>query len=416
MSAEERARNDLPPPAAAAGSFDVVSDRLRLLVIDAQIERMATGRRGDRLDSVNRLVALGVLPPVPLDENDPIARTVDAAVRQKGGIRGLRPFLQELRAALPHGLVVYAKSAQVDRAHGFNGLTATGRRSIRDACTLLDERQGALATGLVTLPDGHADTVTRDQLATYQSRWLYYARRMLKRVGLPPLVLIVAEWHPHRRTMGGAPIIHWHWVAPVSHGPYQAWVAKTGDWHHVASLAYRSAFGVPRPNTHGCGAQPIRKSCGRYLSKYLAKGRSQAQELRGTEHERCVPRQWWTWTGELRRKVNACRSHPPARFLAWCVRWRSHLEALGEVTAGQVTIGEDGPALGWWFGWRSLEALERAIAQWIEEELACIDHRARAGPDQGDIGPDPGLWREADEEGVLIALPAAARPSAAKRP
>jgi hypothetical protein len=401
MTAEERARNDLPPPAAAAGALVDPADRLRLLVIDSMLERMAAGPRADRLAAVDRLVSLGCLPVIPMAPSDPIRRTVDAAVRQSGGIRGLRPFLQELRATLPDGLVVYAKSAHADRAHGFNGLTAAGRRSIRDACTLLDERHGALATGLITLPDGHADTVTREQLATYQSRWLYYARRMLIRRGLPPLVVVVAEWHPNRRTIGGAPIIHWHWVAPVSDGPFQSWLAKTGDWHHVASLAYRSAFGVRRPNTHGCGAQAIRKSCGRYLSKYLSKGRSQAQLLRGTQYERCCPRQWWTWTGELRRKVAACRTNPPAPFLAWCVRWRSHLEALGECTTGQVTISEEGPCIGWWFGWQSVEALDRAIRQWLEDDLAVFDHRERAGPGQGAIGPDPQLWLDPDDDGVL---------------
>jgi hypothetical protein len=404
MPALERALNDLPPPAGIEAITDRPSGRVRLHVIDALLERMASGRLADRLDAVDRLIALGVLPAIPLAPSDPMRKTVERAVRQSGGMRGLRPFLQELRASLPDGLVLYAKSAQQDRAHGFNGLTAAGRRSIRDACTLLDERHGALATGLVTLPDGHADLVTRDQLSTYQSRWLYYARRMLQRAGLPPLILIVAEWHPHRRTLGGAPIVHWHWVAPVSHGPYQGWAAKTADWHRVASLAYRSAFGVPRPNTHGCGAQPIRKSCGRYLSKYLAKGRSQAQGLRGTQHERCVPRQWWSWTGELRRKVQACRSRPPSGFLAWCVRWRSHLEVLGEITAGAVSIGEEGPQIGWWFGWRSADALDRAIEQWVEDEMAVLDHRERAGPHKGDIGPDPGLWMSTSSDGEIFPV------------
>lgn len=401
MTAEERARNDLPPPTTVGDGMGAPSDRLRAALIASALDRMAGGPRADRFDAVDRLVSLGVLPPISADPRDPMRQTLEAAVRQTGGAGGLAPFLRELKASVPDGLVPGANSAHSARAHGFRGLTATGRRSIRDACRLLEERHGATATGLVTLPDGHAETITREQLATYQSRWLFFARRMLIRRGLPPLVVIVAEWHPHRRTLSGAPIIHWHWVAPVSHGPYQEWAVKTADWHRVASQAYRAAFGVHRPDTNGCGAQPIRKSVGRYLSKYLSKGRSQAESLRGTKWERCVPRQWWTWTGELRGMVQDCRTKPPAAFLAWCVRWRSHLEALGEATTGPVRIGEEGPTIGWWFGWQSEEALDRAIRQWMEDEMKTIDAREGAGPEEPPWGPDPMQWWGADADRAL---------------
>jgi hypothetical protein len=74
---------------------------------------------------------------------------------------------------------------------------------------------------------------------------------------------------------------------------------------------------------------------------------------------------------------------------------------LREITTGQVTIGEEGPCIGHWFGWQSVEALDRAIRQWIEDDQAVIDNRERWGPDQGAIGPDPLLWLDPDEEGAL---------------
>lgn len=365
MTAEERACNDLPPPAAAAVALVDPADRLRLLVIESQLERMSAGPRAERLAAVDRLVSLGCLPPIPIAPSDPMRRTVDAAVRQSGGIRGLRPFLQELRASLPDGLDCYVKSAQDSTTHGFKGLTAAGRRSIRDACALLRERMGSLVFGTVTLPDAAAETCTRDQLATFQSRWLFFARRMLIARGLDPLVVVVAELHPKRTTSAGQPVTHWHYCAPTSAGPFQPWAVSVADWHRVHRAAYFSAFGRDRGHNYGCRAEAARTDPGRYLSKYLSKGRSNCSKLIGTPAERCIPRQWWTWTGELRRKVAACRGRPPAAFLSWCVRWRSHLEVLGEATSGQVTIGEAGPVIGWWFGWRSPEALDRAVQQWL---------------------------------------------------
>ena len=402
MTAEKRALNDLPPPAPVRGAFEAPADRLRALVIEAQLDRMAGGPVAERWAAVNRLVELGALPPIPTDPRDPMRQAAAAAVRQQGGPAGLRPFLRELKATLPHGLDPCAKSAQPTTAHGFNGLTSAGRRSVRDACSLLRERAGALVFGTVTLPDEAAETCTRDQLATFQSRWLFFARRLLTRRGLDPLVVLVAELHPNRRTLGGAPVTHWHYCAPTSPGPMQPWSVSVSDWHGVHRAAYRSAFGRDRGHNKGCRTEPARSDPGRYLSKYLAKARSDCRALIGTPWERCIPRQWWAWTGELRRKVTACRIRPPAAFLSWCVRWRLHLEALGEVTTDLVTIGEDGPAIGAWFGWRSVEALDRAIMAWMEDEMAALDARERAGPIAGDLGPDPLLSFEADEDGALL--------------
>ena len=98
---------------------------------------------------------------------------------------------------------------------------------------------------------------------------------------------------------------------------------------------------------------------------------------------------------------SACRNKPPAAFLAWCVRWRADIEVLGEVTSGQVTIGEEGPCIGWWFGWQSEEALDRAIRQWMEDEMSTIDAREGAGPEDPPWGPDPLQWWQPDEHGTI---------------
>jgi hypothetical protein len=85
------------------------------------------------------------------------------------------------------------------------------------------------------------------------------------------------------------------------------------------------------------------------------------------------------------------------------MRWRGHLEALGEITTDLVTIVDDGPAIGAWFGWASEQALDRALRQWVEDEMTVMD--AAGAPWRGppDVGPDPSGWLEADGEGEMVS-------------
>jgi hypothetical protein len=326
MTAAERAQNDLPPPMDLREALAAPGGRLAALLEEAKREEE------------------------------------EQKARRAG-----------LLTAVPPGLDPRAKSEHSSRGHGFKGLTVAGRRAIRDACALLREHKDCLAFGTVTLPDDAAEACSRDQLATFQHRWLQDATRLLRRRGLPERIVLVAEIHPHRRTMAGGPIVHWHWCAPVRHGYGEKWAATVADWHRVTAAAHFSAFGWKRGNTDGCRTEAARTDPGKYLSKYLAKGCSLTGSFVGTHWERCIPKQWWTWSGELRELVKACRIKPPQGFLRWCCRWARELIDLGAVRSELIQIGEDGPIVGRWFNWASEEELDRAIEAWIAEEVALMD-------------------------------------------
>ncbi len=282
-------------------------------------------------------------------------------------------------AAAATALVPCANSAQPIGSHGFRGLPAAGRRSIRDAGAVLDAEYGSIAFFTVTLPPCAAACATRETVATFQSRLLFLLRRRLVRLGLPPLVLLVAEMHPGRRSLDGAPVPHWHGVLKVAHRPYERWTFRKEDFNRAVLQAHRIAFGFSRGHTQRLQLVPQKTGAARYLSKYISKGSSDVANLRGEAAGRMVPRQWWSWTGELRELVGSCRVRPPSGFLRWCVRWRHQLDDLGEATTGEVQIGEGGPVVGCWFGWRSEAALDRALRAWVEAELEQMDRAAAGG-------------------------------------
>lgn len=390
MTAEQRAQNDLPPPASVREGMEDPGTGMVRLMVEAAAEDLAQGPSElCRENAARRLVQLGAIPPVALRPTEPIGRAIAEAIRRPLGASGFAALLREFGSRLSPDLVSRAKSHVAPSAHGFRGLTASGRRCIRDACALLAEMPGQVGFGTITLPDADAETCTRDQLARFQSAWMQYAREGLRRVGLPPLVVMVAELHPKRRLLSGAPVLHWHYAYVGRADPQEAWRLGKADWHRFIRWAWSAAFGHPRPHTFGCKVEAARKDPGRYLSKYLSKTRSDCERFRGTENERCIPKQWWAWTGELRTLTLATRCRPPAAFLRWCVRWRNELQCLGECLTGPVQLGEGGPVVGAWFGWASTEALDRAIDGWIAAEFGRLDAAGLGIPWKEAPPPDP---------------------------
>lgn len=282
-----------------------------------------------------------------------------------------------LAGAVP-GLDCPAKSAQPGTPHGFRGLTVAGRRAIRDGAGLMAADPGTVAFLTVTLPPAEAETCSRQQLATFQSRLLFFIRRALVSAGLEPLAVLVAEIHPHRRTLAGGPIVHWHAAIRARESPGHPWALPLARWRRVVSQAHRAAFGQHRRDWRGCRVEAARQDPGRYLSKYLSKGASDCRRFIGTHWERCIPRQWWAWTGELRGLVQGARWRPPTGFLRHCCRWSEDLAAAGLAESGPIVVG-DGMEVGRWFRWENLDALALALESWALEE----EEVARA------LGPPP---------------------------
>lgn len=275
-------------------------------------------------------------------------------------------------------LVPGATSAPAPKEQGWRGLTASGRRSIRDAGAVLDDAYGTLAFVTATLTEDVAATATRDQIAEFQTRLLWFIRKRQASLKLPPLALLVCEVHPSRRALDGALVPHWHGVIRVAHNPFERWVLRKTDWNRCVQQAWRMAFGRSRPHTQRLAMLPQKTGAARYLAKYMAKGCSAVESLQGTLQGRMIPKQWWTWTGELRALVRACRISPPSAFLAWCCRWWQELCDLGEVaSSGPVQIGSDGAHVGRWFVWASEAAIDHAIERWAGEELARLEEIGR---------------------------------------
>lgn len=323
-------------------------------------------------------------------DRESIGRAIDRAARMTAEDRaraGMAPRVDRdaVLTAVP-GLDPRPKSAQPGTPHGFRGLTVAGRRAVRDGAALMAADPGTVVFLTVTLPPAEAEGCTRDQLATFQSRLLFFIRRALVAAGLEPLAVLVAEVHPHRRTLAGGPVIHWHAAIRGRTAPGADWALPLARWRRVVSQAHRAAFGHHRRDWRGCRVEAARRDPGRYLSKYLSKGSSDTRRFQGTQWERCIPRQWWAWTGELRGLVNGARWRPPTGFLRHCCRWAEDLAAAGLAESGLIVVA-DGLTVGRWFRWEGVESLRLALEAWALEESEVLEAIGPAPPPVLPIAP-----------------------------
>lgn len=290
------------------------------------------------------------------------------------------PDFEAAQAAGP-GLVGCAESGTRDvppRRYGLNGLTANGRRRLQQGCSLLEEQRALLSFWTVTLPDAAmAEVIERDLWPRFQQTIRHRLHLALKRRGLPPLALAVAEIHPKRsgRTLQAMPHLHVLFRGRISrrHG----WAFAPSELDRIIESALK-ACGIIAVGLKSAGnVQSIRRSVKRYLSKYVSKASHVFQAEMAPEglgSPNGCPRQWWFMTRELLALVLDASGQLPPDFLAWlCDRARP--AARGQLYVVQrVPIPDPRAPSVWNVTFRSPWAL---FLCWEAYERAVI------------LGPDP---------------------------
>ena len=224
----------------------------------------------------------------------------------------------------PAGLVGCVKSGTNDcppRRYGLKGLTANGRKRLQQGCCLLEEQRPLLSFWTITLPPAAMEAVIdRDLWPRFQQTVRHRLHLALKRRGLPPLALAVAELHPKRsgRMVQAMPHLHVLFRGRLSRRDGWAFTPSDLDRLIVAAL---KACGIVAVAVNSAGnVQAIKRSVRRYLSKYVSKAShvsQTAEPVEGLGSPNGCPRQWWFMTAELLALVVDATRRLPAPFLAW---------------------------------------------------------------------------------------------------
>lgn len=231
------------------------------------------------------------------------------------------------------GLVgLSAPSNLQKKRRGLGGLTSKGKVTVREAAYALQEKYGKwnLTFWTCTLPQ-----LSSEDCVSVCTNWASVMKNLREKVkyhlelaGLPTNIVGVTELQPERwrRTLFPGWHIHWLFVGRKS----------TGDWALDTELGdklWREAIEEHCSGKYdfsgSCRLEPIRKSAGGYMAKYMSKGSSSALEVESA-FPGCVPSSWYVCTRALSQwvKKSTRQSEEVARYL-----YQRLLDDLGSVIA-----------------------------------------------------------------------------------
>ena len=191
---------------------------------------------------------------------------------------------------------------------GSRGITALGRRSVRNSAFLLEREYGTknLSFFTFTLP-----TLSPSAWQTVLDRWseivrycLVYLQRLLKQANLPTHVLYVTELQTKRFNRTKEPAVHLHGLFIGKLRGERQWRLTTMQLRRMWQGILSAVCGISLDDFSARSLENVKgvqKSASAYLAKYLSKG---ADDIERVCRELSIPRvvtSWWGLSMSLRR-------------------------------------------------------------------------------------------------------------------
>lgn len=205
----------------------------------------------------------------------------------------------------------------IKRRYGAKGLTANGKRSIRNGCFLLQRavRPGQkLCMATLTVPSLPMECMKHlnDNWGDVVRRYFQKIKRLCKKQGHSFEYVGCTEIQPSRFANTGVPALHLHYcyrsVFLRSRGVYVVpfslvrlyW--KSAIREVVSRFAPLEAHRLESwiPNFRN---EEVSKNAGAYMSKYISKADEQLTEVVAACGEEYLPRQWWYISARLRESI-----------------------------------------------------------------------------------------------------------------
>lgn len=232
--------------------------------------------------------------------------------RNKAAAHGAIALLSaDKKAALLNGFInrrEISQSAKVTpERRPCLGLTGYMRRLIQSACKVLEAQSPLGTTAFLTCTMPVTDRGEVEQFLKawpeIQRRYCERLRRKLIQEGLPGELVWVTELQDKRGFLVGYPCPHLHILFQGRHSEMHDWaLSKSWVKETWASIIF-DVCGIGVVTSASTRIEQVRKSCARYMSKYLSKGRGGPSLWIGTPWESLLPKRFGRVSNQLREST-----------------------------------------------------------------------------------------------------------------
>ena len=198
---------------------------------------------------------------------------------------------------------------------GVNGLTAHGKKVLRNSIWRIQRLHGRARMAFVTLT---LPAATFEQSWLISTDWSRIVRvffqklgRYFEKIGLPTVYASCTEMQTERMDEDGHPALHLHFVCVTKRRGEKGYAITPGEFRWL----WASVIGPMVPDVEFWGAVEnvvaLKGDASRYMSKYLSKGTAAVDPPRSDETGWSLPTAWYSVRANLRRWVlDNVRAHP----------------------------------------------------------------------------------------------------------
>jgi hypothetical protein len=239
---------------------------------------------------------------------------------------------------------------------GLNGITGYGQQMIKGGGHLMEEKwpRHRKTLGTITLPE-----MSKEARAEVVQNWseltrqlLQWVSRLLRKQGLPPIVLSVTEIQPRRLQASGSGYLHWHLLWLNQPGRGGNWAIDPNELRAWLSDLLRRKIQSYQGGHVNVDTKKVEGKVAAYMAKYMSKGRQQIAEAMEDWGNEVCPSTWWNMTKSARDMVNAATLRGPrvGATLEECVLMACESnpeEAFAWLSPIVMEINGDLRQLGW---------------------------------------------------------------------
>lgn len=271
--------------------------------------------------------SLGYLPQRKLDTSSDFGQELSepehCELMQMGinahGIAAMMEFVSEhpeyypvLLASAPLDSSIVSKSHRESVARGQEGISAYGKKLVRNAALRLEKEAGVknLSFLTLTIPGLGASGALSvcenwgEIVRIFQQK----LKRLLQSYGLPGEIVGVTEVQEKRFAASNVVALHLHLLFQ-GRKCYQTWAIRPGQVRAAWKSVLRKFIDDDEGNLYWDACEnlvPVRLSAVGYLGKYMSKGVKTCDKVRKVFPEIVLPKCWYICTNTLRRRVKQC--------------------------------------------------------------------------------------------------------------